>query len=194
VRLRVIFTGKQWLTADAVEHWQLRAYVGPVWNSFIMNCPECSGEKTGQMQILYTIKNYGITPAYKTYACTRLLPFDINSVRHNLMPYLMADSAQSKELQRIFFKSCEDVVANPTVWPGEERSQIAEVDKGFSDNAAIIFKGSGVGYFIGRIKYFDIFNRLHHSYICRLYAPTLISNNRLDQFLGCNPPDGPQDD
>jgi hypothetical protein len=155
------------LTTRDQEHRQLRPQVGPVYDSFRLDCPECLAyiaKRTGPVPqpvnlddaINYKLKNYGLSPAHHIKRCGNLVPFRNDKI-----------SEWTREQSRAC-DSNEEVFVNPTIWPGEEREQVSGLrDLGVAISA---MAGNDKAYYIATIIYYDTFGDRHHTHICRIYA------------------------
>jgi hypothetical protein len=139
------------------EHRQLRAYVGPVFNSFRLTTKYAECEPGDTAIAPHTIfchhfKNYGLTPARVPHNCIVIY---VDPVRGTL-----------NETKNAVLTGCAPNPAPtaPTIWPGEER--IAVEESQFQEQIALIMAGSP-GFLFGKMTYYDVFGDFHFTDICR---------------------------
>jgi hypothetical protein len=113
----------------------------------------------------YHFRNYGLTPAIAARACSEIAPSNVI--------YLIDGNLQSA-INEVRNQCIQQDFGPPSIgtnWPGEEREGVLPTDKGRSDIIAST-RHEGLVYFI--IKYHDIFDVVHHTYVCRefIYPPS----------------------
>ena len=160
--LTLIFVGvytvvscEQLNVASDQEHRQLRAYIGPVFESFrISNGPNAEGVFTSFPSVVeYKLKNYGTTPAEQPVSCVGVVILKTESLDERIEE----GNAECKRRGRI-------KTILPTIWPNEERKNISGVE---SPALAVNAMLNNRAFFLADIEYADIFNQIHHTYICR---------------------------
>jgi hypothetical protein len=188
----VVTSGIFWVTRDQ-EHRQLRAQVGPVYDSFQIDCPECLAyiaNPNGLIpqpvnlvdEIDYKLKNYGLSAAHHIIRCNDFLPLRPNEV---------------SEWMRKQSRGCDsitgDVPVNPAIWPGEERDQVAQIND--LRVAINVMTGVQKAYYTATIIYYDTFGTRHHTHICRICARVDKPDRPpAEEFFGCDTLNGIEDD
>ncbi len=171
------------------EQRQLRAYLGPVFDSFTFKCPHCDAyianpangvppPSAQEDAVFYKLKNYGTSPARRTEVCAQLLaivpPETLYSKREHL------------------FSLCDNRnIFNVTVWPGESRLEVSPAVS--TMDMVAILQRRAIGVFVGRIVYDDIWGASHNTFICRAAYPGNPREGELF-FTECPNTPGPQDD
>jgi hypothetical protein len=163
--------------SDKTTKRQLRAYVGPVAESFSLVCHECKVGLTDDGTfyksgngLFYKLKNYGPTPTIDVSVCGGLTP-----VGPNDNDQLSMEKA---------FKNCIALGVEPNqpnLWPQEERRQVGKF--GSIENLVDVLQRRKKGYLHGRTTYRDIFGSLHHTYICR---ELIFSSDGVMTVIGCD--------
>jgi hypothetical protein len=151
--------------AEDTARRQLRAYIGPEYESFMICCPECTGRTfpcdglPPGNNVIYSIRNYGQTPAHRAVACGNFGPHTDKSA----IPY-----------RNSLFTDCTETLADssiiPTIFPQEKRRTYAVIQR--TDLMKDVISGVYPGYFFARIIYRDIFDAPHNTYLCRRYIPS----------------------
>jgi hypothetical protein len=139
------------------EHRQLRAYIGPVFNSFRLTTKyaECEPSDTAiapHTIFCYHFKNYGLTPARVPHNCIVIY---VGPVRGTLNETKNAELAGCAP---------NPTPTAPTIWPGENRLAMEETQ--FQEQIALIMAGNP-GFLFGKMTYYDIFGDFHFTDICR---------------------------
>jgi hypothetical protein len=158
------------IAKDTQQH-QLRAYVGPIYDSFRLttNCasPDEAVPRSGKespIVFCHHYKNYGLTPAVSPRLCGDLSNRNVIFAINDSLP---------NTIKRIVTECRHDVGPPlPTNWPGEERKGFAPADK--EEINKIITDPLRRGLLLFVIKYYDIFENHHTTYICRsfVYPPS----------------------
>ena len=184
------YARQQSITAQDMELQQLRAYIGPVANQYSICCPDCPLIKASvpddpspvcpqfpeyKNYIRIKIRNYGKTPGRTPLLCGSVQAFDIAEP--------IADR-RDKIYMDCTFKN-QALSVNPTIWPTEERLTYAAIPE--PERWKEVISQKATAFYLGRIIYFDIFGKMHNSYICRR-----ITGNGF--LIGCGDTAGPQDD
>ena len=177
ITLLLLCTSQQQLSVSRdQEVRQLRAYVGPTYNSFGLCCPSCQQPITkpqavpecipGADYVPFIVKNYGTTPAERPVVCANVKAFS-------------TDENPDARAQ-LTFNKCDEHAAtvNPSIWPGEERAQEAHIE----DPASLGAAGNRRIYLFARLRYFDVFGDVRNTYICR----KLVFNAGEFRYIGCN--------
>ncbi len=185
-------------TAVDAEHQQLRAYLGPVHDSFWMSCLSCDPQIPGKIghefeiaatpdSLDYSLKNYGPTPAKGPAICIHLDAVGTGESADNKANNFLAGCLRPYRLPW-----SSSLTRVPTMWPGDERKQ--QVSGGdFIEAANRIARQRADAYVFGVIIYWDIFNTQHHTFICRTTANAQ-GGGKVWAFHGCSVPDQWQDD
>lgn len=152
-------------TAMDTESQQLRAYVGPIFNSFKFTHrpPECEssvpagGEIEQHTLFCYRFKNYGTTPARRARACGDIFALE----------------RESRDAINMIASRCPLHATPPsigTVWPGEERATRSPRNAGEKIDDILASNKDIFVFFV--IVYHDIFRVPHHTFICRAFDPS----------------------
>jgi hypothetical protein len=180
-----------WISRNS-EVCQLRAYVGPVPQSFQIHCSQCGGVLPDptvwechiagfENCITYTVKNYGATPAYRSVICGDLFPVPIDSSPRQAMDQT--------------YNGCErrGLRVTPTLYPGEERQEALGIT--FVGKIGEVFQHHATGLLVIVILYRDVFGNVRHTYICRRYVPLSVSYSPgMNGFSNCGSLPIPRDD
>jgi hypothetical protein len=145
-------------TAIDTEKRQLRAYIGPIFNSFrltdkVIDC-EPSAMPTATFPLAtscYHFKNYGPTPARKPHDCfivyTGPLLGTLSATKDNILARCAPNPLPT----------------GSTIWPGEVR---LGTDENFDQSKTAIMSGNE-GYWFGHMTYYDVFGDPHYTDTCR---------------------------
>jgi hypothetical protein len=188
---------KQAIVAADTEKRQLRAYVGPVFESFQFWCENCEGVSgprapgdpcTGAGEAncyVFDAKNHGTTPAYIPTGCGRAyaIPAGMDFVP---LAYVVASHCNglSESVKKV----------SPTIWPGESRRQLIPIGNEDIVYLQQILIQNYTGYLINFLTYTDIFNEPHHTYICRKLRFYIKNGVHEVELMGCNGQGWPHDD
>ncbi len=165
--------------ASDTEKRQLRAYVGPVFNSFKIRCLACSPQiiwsadesiKKIDNGVIYNIKNYGSTPSRDIEVCGGLG---------------YTDRLQSFQTMLTGIKSyCRTLTKSrvQSIWPGEEQFEVSPLVSNEVINLNFAAARKVNVYLIQFLDYKDIFDKIEHTYICRLIT---ISMDLKYGFINC---------
>jgi len=172
-----IYTVVTWLQLVVVrdqERRQLRAYVGLRRdNDSIVKiiCMDCDGlpstplpafNMRGNRDIMFLkIKNFGTTPAYRPMLCVRVIAIPLKS------------DVTVEDAHSVFDDCDKKNVTWSTIWPNEERPNRIVMDDETIENLWKSRTGQAEAVLIGFIRYLDVFNDIHHSYLCYRYFKTL---------------------
>jgi hypothetical protein len=142
-------------TASDTEHRQLRAYIGPVVDSFRLTkdptvCPDAGPTRA---VLCYSFKNYGLTPARGPHNCVRIYARRLLASLNDTKTGVLARCAPNP------------LPTVSTIWPGETRLSADEnIDQ---HEAALIMSGENDGLLFGHMTYYDVFDDPHYTDICR---------------------------
>jgi hypothetical protein len=144
-------------TASDTEHRQLRAYVGPVFDSFKLTTTyaDCDPKDTTiapHTIFCYQVKNYGLTPARVPHNCFVIY---LGPIRRSL-----------NETKNAVLAGCapNPLPTSPTIWPTESRV-VVEANQ-FQEEIASIMAGN-FGFLFGKLTYYDVFGDFHYTDTCR---------------------------
>jgi hypothetical protein len=176
-------------TAGDTETRQLRAYIGPVFDSFrllptkLIDCePDAPPDKALPQNVFcYRFKNYGLTPA---------------RIPHQCLVIFVNEEALSGTLNRIKNIVLDGCAPNPlptisTIWPQETRLALGQHPNQRPANAISKIFGGKDGFLFGRITYYDVFRESRKTDICQVISYDNML--KLVTFKACRI-EGPQDD
>jgi hypothetical protein len=162
---------------------QLRAYLGPVQGTY-------KSMPGGIKAISVKIHNYGVTVAKSYDGCGNFFTVPISITPEESRS---AVEARTKKEVGTAFEGCggDDFrQTKQTVWPSEDRTPV------INSNADVDFDGylagKSTGIFFAKMVYSDVFDVLHHTYICRWLLP--IRPDRPQSVTECYGSTIPEDD
>ncbi|SHN83120.1 hypothetical protein [Bradyrhizobium erythrophlei] len=176
--------------AENTAERQLRAYVGLKRdnNTVIKGvCPDCDlsrpvpaegVETRNNFQIL--IKNFGQTPAYTADVCPGFIGVTLGANLSN---------ADAEEVFQPCSGSGKGLIRVSTIWPGDERNIAVQMSKHMVEMLRGVRERKNDGYLIAKIRYVDIFDKSHGSFIC--YMASWDANSSM-HIVGCDT--GPRKD
>lgn len=155
--------------AEIASERQLRAYLGLMRKDIVVKivCPDCNAPASATVPIgtvrnsfQFFIKNFGLTPAYRNYVCAGFAETRFGED-------LMTGTTDKT------FNACDantnKIAIMPTISPGEDRPYTLTVDPEGVEIIRNARLGKSHGFLFGRFEYFDIFEKLRHSYFCYRY-------------------------
>lgn len=170
-----VITTLIWITSRDTERRQLQAYVGlHRGDNWVINirCKDCDGlpstplpktliERRDRDQLDFTLKNFGLTPAFRPRSCGMIEATALGS------------AGISVPRIREIFSDCEKRtdISLSTIWPGEERPYVALFTDKMADAIWKARIGQANAFVVGFIEYEDAFGKSHRTYICYEYLP-----------------------